>query len=207
MENVYDNLTLKLLIDKQANKVLFGEANIHAVELMFRFLSTSAFEKLLKKGAMVGSVVELYHSLCKLNETYIISKEKVSSLVNPAVASTSQPKTNTKDNALPIRCPCCGTALSTGEKFVDPMSDANTTIVEVNGVVTYTLMDDLTVGPMSTISSIALLKKFQIKDLESLEEKTVRFGDEEALKIFEASLETKTVLTDVYLKGNRAANA
>ena len=41
------------------------------------------------------------------------------------------------------------------------------------GVVTCMVMDDLAVKPMSTISSITLLNALRVKDLESLEEKTV----------------------------------
>jgi hypothetical protein len=46
----------------------------------------------------------------------------------------------------------------------------------VQGVVTYTVMDDLTVTPMSSISSITLLNTFAVKDLASLQEKTVQLG-------------------------------
>ncbi|KAJ4809924.1 hypothetical protein LUZ62_022490 [Rhynchospora pubera] len=70
----------------------------------------------------------------------------------------------------------------------------------VKEVVTYSVMDDLTVVPMSTISSITILNKFQIKDLRSLEEKTVGVGFDEGLKLLKASLQSKTVLTDVFLK-------
>ncbi|KAJ3708791.1 hypothetical protein LUZ61_012496 [Rhynchospora tenuis] len=72
----------------------------------------------------------------------------------------------------------------------------------VKGVVTYSVMDDLTVVPMSTISSVTLLNKFQIKDLGSLEEKTVGVGFDEGLNLLKASLQSKTVLTDVFLKKN-----
>ncbi|MBA0749990.1 hypothetical protein Gogos_003859, partial [Gossypium gossypioides] len=41
----------------------------------------------------------------------------------------------------------------------------------VKGVVMYTIMDDLTVTPMSTISIIAMLHEFNLGQVESLEEK------------------------------------
>ncbi|XVF83534.1 hypothetical protein PTKIN_Ptkin16aG0496700 [Pterospermum kingtungense] len=68
----------------------------------------------------------------------------------------------------------------------------------VKGVVTYMVMDDLMVEPMSTISSIALLNRFNIKDVCALEEKTIKIGMDEALKLLKASLQSKTVLTDVF---------
>jgi hypothetical protein len=96
----------------------------------------------------------------------------------------------------------------------------------VQGVVTYTVMDDLKVAPMSTISGITLLSTFGITDIGMLQEKTVKLGYEEVthifsfglhvavvalivctstwvsvqgLKILKASLQSKTVLTDVFL--------
>ncbi|GKU91875.1 hypothetical protein SLEP1_g5689 [Rubroshorea leprosula] len=41
----------------------------------------------------------------------------------------------------------------------------------VKGVVTYMIMDDLEVRPMSTISSTTMINKFNIKDIGVLEEK------------------------------------
>ena len=46
----------------------------------------------------------------------------------------------------------------------------------VQGVVTYTVMDDLKVAPMSTISGITLLNAFAVRDLGDLQEKTVQLG-------------------------------
>ena len=46
----------------------------------------------------------------------------------------------------------------------------------VKGVVTYTVMDDLVVKPMSKISSITLPNKFNVKDVGDLEESVVEVG-------------------------------
>ena len=46
----------------------------------------------------------------------------------------------------------------------------------VKGMVTYMVMDDLVVKPMSTISTITLLNKFKVKDVGALEEKVVDFA-------------------------------
>lgn len=43
----------------------------------------------------------------------------------------------------------------------------------VKGVVTYMVSDDLVVKPMSTISSITMLNKFNVKEVGCLEEKVV----------------------------------
>ncbi|KAB2596070.1 hypothetical protein D8674_031520 [Pyrus ussuriensis x Pyrus communis] len=59
----------------------------------------------------------------------------------------------------------------------------------VKGVVTYMIMDNLEVKPMSTISSISVLNRFNIKEVGVLEEKV----------LLKASLESNTVLTNVFL--------
>ncbi|XVE69066.1 hypothetical protein DITRI_Ditri09bG0119700 [Diplodiscus trichospermus] len=68
----------------------------------------------------------------------------------------------------------------------------------VKGVVTYRVMDDLMMEPISTVSSIALLNRFNIKDVGVVEEKTVKIGMDEAVRLLKASLQSKTVLTDVF---------
>ncbi|GFY82208.1 hypothetical protein Acr_02g0004480 [Actinidia rufa] len=54
----------------------------------------------------------------------------------------------------------------------------------VQGVVTYVVMDDLVVKPMSVISSTTLLNKFNVKDLSAFEEKVVDFKMYEDLSHF-----------------------
>ncbi|KAJ1290656.1 hypothetical protein BS78_02G261800 [Paspalum vaginatum] len=71
----------------------------------------------------------------------------------------------------------------------------------VKDVVTYLVMDDLTVSPMSTISAIMLLKKFDVKDCSALEDMTVVLGAKEAVMLLKASLQSSTVLTDVFSGG------
>uniref|UniRef100_A0A8R7VK08 Uncharacterized protein n=1 Tax=Triticum urartu TaxID=4572 RepID=A0A8R7VK08_TRIUA len=52
---------------------------------------------------------------------------------------------------------------------------------------------------MSAISSITLLNTFLVRDLSALQEKILRIGYKEGLAILKASLQSKTVLTDVFL--------
>ncbi|XP_040959985.1 uncharacterized protein [Gossypium hirsutum] len=67
----------------------------------------------------------------------------------------------------------------------------------VKGVVTYMVKDDRMEKPMSTISSLALLNSFNVKDIEALQEKTIKIGMDEAMKLLKALLLLKTVLTDI----------
>ncbi|KAK8510268.1 hypothetical protein V6N13_103861 [Hibiscus sabdariffa] len=103
------------------------------------------------------------------------------------------------------RCPSCSRTMSFSTILVNPgtmvrtPSSAPTEGGYVKGTVTYTILDDLTVTPSSTISSIAMLRKFNVTQFNALEEKVVAVGMREGLEFLKASLQSKTVLTDVFL--------
>ncbi|KAI3817728.1 hypothetical protein L1987_11526 [Smallanthus sonchifolius] len=103
-------------------------------------------------------------------------------------------------------CPNCSRFMNVPMDLVMPKEVAETKEADkkkkggyVKEVVTYMVMDDLVVKPMSTISSITLINKFGVKDLCQLEEKTVSFGKDEGLKLLEASLKTDKVLTTIFM--------
>ncbi|XP_060961088.1 uncharacterized protein LOC133031572 [Cannabis sativa] len=109
-------------------------------------------------------------------------------------------------------CPSCCCTIGRVVNYVLPMatqvggSSSFGAEVEggfVKGVVTYMIMDDLQVKPMSTISSIAMLNTFNVKEVGALQEKTVTVGINEGLNILKASLQTKRVLTHVFLGNNK----
>ncbi|KAL6577352.1 hypothetical protein OROMI_011628 [Orobanche minor] len=191
------SVSLKLLIDTQAKKVLFAEAGKDCVDFLFYILSLplSNLISLVGKQGMVGSLANLYESIENLNDSYMQPNQSKDTLLKPAVS----PVTGSCVPLLAIqdapayheknfyRCQ----VMSTGEGGF------------VKGVVTYMVMDDLVVKPLSTISSITLLSKFNVKDVGALEEKVVNLGMTEAVKLLKASLETRNVLTCVFLNGKK----
>uniref|UniRef100_A0A5B6YHG8 DUF674 domain-containing protein n=1 Tax=Davidia involucrata TaxID=16924 RepID=A0A5B6YHG8_DAVIN len=106
-------------------------------------------------------------------------------------------------------CPSCNNLMGTKLKYVAAPPAVTTTDQArttssgeggyVKGVVTYMVMDDLVVKPMSTISSITLLNSFNVKELGALEEKVVDVTMDEGVKLLKFSLQSKAVLTDVFL--------
>ncbi|KAG5602566.1 hypothetical protein H5410_033936 [Solanum commersonii] len=95
----------------------------------------------------------------------------------------------------------CGCTMNTNMCYVAPPVE-NVVASDkglVKGVVTYMVLDDLVVKPMSTISSITLLNQFSIKDVGVLKEKVVTLGMDEALKLLKTSLQSKSVLTSVFM--------
>ncbi|KAM1069325.1 hypothetical protein ACFX13_001286 [Malus domestica] len=99
-------------------------------------------------------------------------------------------------------CPHCSSSINTKATFVHGSAAESGTSGEggyVKGVVTYMIMDDLEVQPMSTISSITMLNRFNVRDVGALEEKVVHLTMEEGLKLLRASLHSNLVLTTVFL--------
>ncbi|KAL7127210.1 hypothetical protein ABFS83_14G240200 [Erythranthe nasuta] len=170
-------VSLKLLIDEQGKRVLFAEAGKEFVDFLFRilYLPMSTVISLVGKQEMVGSVSKIYESVQNLNQTYIQPDKTKDSLLIPVVNS-SVPLLKAFNHA------------------------SSSTVGFVKGVVTYMVMDDLVVNPMSAITSITLLNKFNIKEVGSLQEKVVDVGMPEAVKLLKAALETDEVLTTVFLK-------
>ncbi|XP_058774809.1 uncharacterized protein LOC131649081 [Vicia villosa] len=70
----------------------------------------------------------------------------------------------------------------------------------VKDLVTFRVMDDLVIQPTSTESSFTALHKLNVKVMDTLQEKVVQLGTAEGIKLLKASLETKMVLTSVFLK-------
>ena len=73
-------------------------------------------------------------------------------------------------------CPMCQNAMKRELYLVHPPSTQRGYVKEV---VTYMVMDDLEVKPMSTTSTFTLLNKFNVKEVGALEEKVVVLGMDE----------------------------
>ncbi|KAM0856177.1 hypothetical protein ACQ4PT_049276 [Festuca glaucescens] len=215
-------LSMKLLIDTKERRVLFAEANKDVVDFLFSLLAlpVGTAVRLLGTESMVGSAGHLYASVARLDGAYILPGADLDALLRPTV-STQAAAPNSSLLTLPdspskgffrcghchspghvtdvrdTKCPRCGTPMKDAIQCVRPDSGGAKGFVQ--GVVTYTVTDSLTVTPMSAISSMALLNSFAIKDFGALQEKTVRLGSMEGLAILKASLQSKTVLTDVFL--------
>ncbi|KAJ9160042.1 hypothetical protein P3X46_025481 [Hevea brasiliensis] len=82
-----NKVSLKLLIDKKANRVLFAEAGKDFVDFLFALLSlpVGAIIRLLKKPAMVGCIGNLHESLENLDEAYMQPYQSKDSLLKPTV--------------------------------------------------------------------------------------------------------------------------
>ncbi|KAL0003001.1 hypothetical protein SO802_016782 [Lithocarpus litseifolius] len=161
------NMSLKLLIDTEGHKVPFVEADKEFIDFLFHILRfpLGTIIPLLKKQGTVGSFGNIYDSIENLSTTNLQPNVNKETLLNLKY----------KVNVL--------ASMRKMVSFVDPPSATNTGSSGgggyVKGLVTYMIMDDLEVKPMSTISSITLLNKLNVKHIGALEEKVVELGMDE----------------------------
>ncbi|KAF8662949.1 hypothetical protein HU200_055535 [Digitaria exilis] len=158
--------------------------------------------KLLGPHAVVGSLGSLYRSVDNMeHSSYALPSIDKDVLLRPAVPWTAAGLLGSllgvPDASAQPRCPSCGGC--TGGAIM-ARSYSSPTGGFVQGNVMYTVMDDLTITSMSTIS---VLKTVAVRDLSAVQEWTVPIGRTEALRILKASIESKSVLTDVFV-GRRA---
>ncbi|CAI9273522.1 unnamed protein product [Lactuca saligna] len=213
-------VSLKLLINSKTKQVLFAEANKEFVDFLFYILSlpVGTVIRLLSKNSMVGSLGNLYDSIENLSDMYMQPNQSKDSVLNPNIVNYGAnealllppidfvpkarkfykcPSHNTcvTDNPTAV-CPSCNSKMSTEVAYVKGSNSVTGTVETggfVKGVVTYMVMDDLEVKPMSTISSLTMLNKFNVKEVGGLEEKVV------SLEMKKASMLCKNVLTSVFL--------
>ncbi|XP_077252478.1 uncharacterized protein LOC143891857 [Tasmannia lanceolata] len=167
--------------------------------------------RLLTKQNMVGCLGKLYESVENLSDSYTQPGHNKNFLLNPlmpSIPSCPNPllllenRTNSQSKNMYYRCsnssshyyvtrikgslcPTCKFQMTIEVPYVFLNNIENTVSNGEGGfvksVVTYMVMDDLVVTPMSTISSIALLNKFNVKDTGVLEEKVVEVGMKEEI--------------------------
>ncbi|KAG4181203.1 hypothetical protein ERO13_A10G212266v2 [Gossypium hirsutum] len=186
---------LKLLIDSKSKRVLFAEAGKDFVDFLFSILSmpVGAVIRLLTKQGMVRCLGNLYGSIENLGDTYMQSLANKDTLLKPLVSNYTannvpllfqnmkSSTTMTKLYGCSDYC-CCTIALANQRSKGSTSTEGG----YVKGVVTYMVMDDLVVSPISKISSITLLNKFKFQDVGGI-------------KLLRASLQSNMVLTVVYL--------
>lgn len=178
-------LSMKLLVELDSRgrhkRVVYAEAGKDVVDFLLTFLTLpiGTVVKLLNRNSMsmVGCVGNLYGSVEKLPNDFIChrdAKAAKDTLLRPA------------GGRLPLLTNA-GSSSTGGTNFVEK-------------AVTYTVMDDLEIAPISHVDFITNLNKYGIRDISCLHKKTVQVGHTEGLQILSASLKSKTVLTDVFLQ-------
>ncbi|XP_045818075.1 uncharacterized protein LOC123910840 [Trifolium pratense] len=101
-------------------------------------------------------------------------------------------------------CSRCNIAMNhetTSELVTNDVAEENTSSI-LNGFVknnaTFLVMDDLVIQPVTSV--IDVVNKFNLSKISSLQDMVVELGLDEGIKLLKASLQSKKVLTSVFLK-------
>ncbi|TXG49700.1 hypothetical protein EZV62_025575 [Acer yangbiense] len=202
-------MKLKLLVDKNSEKVVFAEADKDFIDFLIHLLSlpvATAVRLLKEKTIDVGSLSHFYESLQNLPDSYLKPNQNKYSLLNPrvpilsaAAAATEISRTLTSDGRefefdtiKAYTCASCISHMAVVPNLICPKCECrsmNRELSYVNpplkgggflkGLVSYFVMDNLEFIPMSTKMFVSLLNKFDVEDLSALEETEVEVGVEE----------------------------
>ncbi|XP_059648242.1 uncharacterized protein LOC132294414 [Cornus florida] len=194
-------ITLKLIINKSTNRALYVEAREDFVDLISSFL-TIPLGYVFKEFpclSLRGCLANVHKSIQDLDVEFLKSEEMKATLVNPKLAPGLG---YNKRQFIPIEealDPSWSTVSSlfrmdyyyhpgvaiTGERFM-------------KGPSMFMVTDNLTITPLSPISGFSLINKLNIP-IRDIVEQEVTIGEEEALRLLEAALVSKCVLTDAFI--------
>jgi hypothetical protein len=197
-------VSLKLMIDKKSQRVLFAEAYKEFVDFLFSIftLPIGVLTRLLKDGGgMVGCLPSLYRSIENLSATYIQPDKEKCFVLEPKVIMPGAKvplllpnlgSTFPQLHGCPGKYDCassvlmaykpsafCSSCRNYMERMVPPREiKASYASSEgyVKGSVKYMVMDDMEVKALCTTSLVTLLSQFDVKDIE---EKVVDCGMDE----------------------------
>ncbi|KAJ4843095.1 hypothetical protein Tsubulata_050645 [Turnera subulata] len=212
-------MNLKLLIDKSSGKVLFAEAKKEFVDFLFALLQAplGSLLRLLSENGMPtssGSLDQLYTSVLNLDPNYFLPNINKLTLIPKMdfppnthhVPSFPPPKESNSGFTLGSSSPSTFST-STPPLFGNQSNYSTSSpfgssceVVPgyVKDVVTYMVLDDLTVQPSSNISILILLNKFHVKEVGCLQEKNVKINLQKGIELVKASFQSDSVLTDVF---------
>ncbi|PIA54472.1 hypothetical protein AQUCO_00900784v1 [Aquilegia coerulea] len=203
----WSKVTLKILVDKKKNRVVFAEADKDFVDILFSFLTMpmGTIVRLTRKqsgSTALGCMKDLYEGLGNLNVVHFKSDKAKSLLLRPSNSSEHlcrKLKINIDDTEpTKYRFRYSSQDMYLIEDNVD-QNDDQMGGVFVNGKTRFLISDDLRILQLSTTNSVELLSKFGVRDVNAVEEESVSVGIEEVLALLRLSFHSVTPLTDLFL--------
>ncbi|VFQ62904.1 unnamed protein product [Cuscuta campestris] len=187
-------VSLKLLINKETQKVVFAEAGKPFVDFLYDLMSLplGTVAKLVShKASQAESFGNLYDSIAGLCGTSQIIRPRVYVCGGLFDGNCDDYPWYTDNPNTP--CPNCGSyCLDVLAEYLAPPEDAAPAVVA--GWETYMVTDDLKVAPHSTISTIVALNENGLKDFGCVEVKVVQLGFDEQKMASPASSPTPMTL-------------
>ncbi|XP_027352207.1 uncharacterized protein LOC113863032 isoform X1 [Abrus precatorius] len=219
---------LKVLVDKQTNKVLFAEADKDFVDVLLSFLTLplGTIARLVAKesnieAVRVGSLSSLYESVAHLEEEHLCTptcKEMLLQPRNSMEAYCQQLRLNIDDTDptkfflcenLECNRKCKGLVslfrnqrCSCGKLMNTVLTPKNIILEKgfVKETATFIVSDDLYITPNVFGASVNLFQKLGIEYMETVEEQIVDITKKEVVDLLKFSLISETPMTDFVLK-------
>ncbi|MQM04772.1 hypothetical protein Taro_037583, partial [Colocasia esculenta] len=221
----HKNLSLVLVVDKQANRVLWAESGGDVVDVLFSFLTLplGTVVRVLGKQSGLGCVDELYKSVEALDESCFQKPCCKNMLLRPRSAADPlcedlpvrvddsdltfyrcnwdkrciQKYPSVYSTVLGSRCRCRGTTDRILKWEGTSTEGANGVFVDRGGK--FSISDDLCISPASASTTISLLHRCRSKESQ-LEHMKVALSRETVLTLLHKSLTSKTPLTETFLQ-------
>ncbi|XXG89315.1 hypothetical protein AAC387_Pa12g1347 [Persea americana] len=224
-------MSLKLVVDKKMNRVVFAESGKDFVDVLLSFLTMpiGTIIRLTGKESKIGGMSTLYESAEDLDVNLLQTDACKKMLLHPRNASEEQCK-NLKvniDDTEPTKyyvcswdccvykhqlvstfynAKCrCGQSMKKQmifNKKAECVASSKDGVFVKGTYMRFIIRDDLQVFPASMKATFTLLNELGISDASVLEERNVNIGAAEVLHLLKRSLLSKTPLTDVLLLEN-----
>ncbi|XP_058767771.1 uncharacterized protein LOC131641486 [Vicia villosa] len=179
-------INMKLVIRKSDGKILFAHGEHQFADMILTFLTIplGLFARLFGGICSLGSINRLYKSISDFNENkYFMSKEAKNRLVDTGVVDLSF---------------CAQFFKHYGDHNIYTGNIKKMYFLQkffVKGPVMYVVTDDLVVSPLTPISALDLLNRFETP-ITDLKEKDVIVGVKEVVSIMMAALTSTAALTN-----------
>ncbi|XP_031286225.1 uncharacterized protein LOC116144936 isoform X1 [Pistacia vera] len=224
-------ISLKALVDKENNRVIFVESDEDFTDVLFSFLTMpmGTIIRLMSNHNQpptigTGCMNNLYESIKNLDMQCFLSEECKTMLLCPRNAAAPQNKRlklQVDDGEVPsyFLCPKDCTfykhnllslypnAVCKCGQLMDrtiKLSDAQDRGVFVKGRTQFIISDELQVKPSSIEASLSVVSKLGLMDFSAVEEYNINIGVDEVLTLLKCSLVSKKPLTETLLKQNSA---
>ncbi|GMN23898.1 hypothetical protein TIFTF001_000316 [Ficus carica] len=223
-----DSISLKVLVDKKMNRVIYAESDEDFVDIIFSFLTTliGTIVRLTSNQSptlRMGSLNNLYTSVENMDAKYFRFQGRKAMLLSPrnwAESLCKKLKLNIDGDAAATKHFLCRT-LNCSHRLLCHYEDAICNCgslmkrkinlsekeskdhggVFVKERTRFIISDDLQVMPVSTMACFSLFSKYGITDGSAIEERTFTIaGTDEVLNLLGRSLVSRMPLTEALLK-------
>ncbi|RWR96800.1 hypothetical protein CKAN_02620200 [Cinnamomum micranthum f. kanehirae] len=218
-------MSLKLVVDKKMNRVVFAECGNDFVDVLLSFLTMpiGTIIRLTRKESKIGGMSTLYESAEDLDVNLLQTEACKKMLLYPKNASEEHCK-NLKvniDDTEPTKyyacswdccaikhgllstfynAQCgCGQSMSMQMVYNQKLNGSRDGVF-VKRNMRFIIGDDLQVFPVTSKAVFTLLYDLGISDASVLEERNVNVGPTEVLHLLNRLLLSKTPLKDVFLR-------